>query len=141
MLSTSQSPTRFHHPWWRHLLVGVALAATCALIWTLSSSLVNGGLGDPHGGSELERPDPAAVTDDVKGVADLHAHLNYAIWGRDGFDEDAFLATGERTLSLIDDPTTTYLVADALESARSGQLRIAHDQLERAEGRLAQQDR
>jgi hypothetical protein len=138
MPSASRLQT-FRHRWWLRLLVAVGLAATCALIWTLSSSLVIG-LDNPHGGSELERPDPAAVTADVEGVADLHAHLNYAIWGSGGFDEDAFLATGERTLDLIDDSTTTYLVADALESARIGQLRTAHDQIERAEDRLADQD-
>lgn len=72
---------------------------------------------------------------------DLHAHPNHVIWGRGGFDKDAFLATGERTLNLIVDPTTAYLVADALESARTGSSGSAHDQIECAEDRLADQDR
>lgn len=141
MTSTTNEPASRRRSWRRNLLVAVALAATCVLIWTLSSSLVDSGFGTPHGGSELERPDPAAVTGDVKGVADLHAHLNYAIWGTGSFHEDAFQATGQRTLDLIDDPTAASLVSDALESARNGQLTTAHNQIERAEDRLADANR
>jgi hypothetical protein len=123
--------------WRRGLIFGVALTALCAVIWNLSAELVEGGLVNPHG-REVQELNAGSIANDVQGVADLHGHLNYAVWGRGQLDHPQFLATAERTIELTEDRVVTTLLKEAIESVQAGKLRTAHDQVERAEGRLAQ---
>lgn len=124
----------------RGLVIGLVLAAACALIWMLSNALVDATSGNPHSSNEVEdvagELDGAGL-DSLEGrltvVEALHGHLNWVVWGGGTYDAVGFESAVDELIATGDDPRHAAMLDTARHHAANGDLRDAHHAIERVE--------
>lgn len=138
----TEAPRRGRRSGRRALAIGGAVAVGCALIWTLSGALLDG--GGSHGGRDVEELDVAveAGEDGVRdALGDLHGHLNWVLWSDGELDEDTWLQKLTATVAELEAQGHDAVAADlrhagdALE--RHGDTDAAHDIVAGVEYRYA----
>lgn len=122
-------------------ILGAVLVAVCVGLWALSDALVDS--GSRHGGDEVRQLDPSTAAEQGVGdaLADLHGHLNWAVWGRGELDESEFLRALEETVIAMEDEdedlATELAMVRTMITDEDRDLVAVHALVQRVEDRYA----